>query len=65
MEALVEIEKFASIHSELGADVEHPEWPAAFCGACEGPMRQINGKWACVDESCGMCGVEQKLKRQK
>jgi hypothetical protein len=37
------------------------------CVSCENPMTEgrgkLAGKWACMDESCGMRGIEQKGKR--
>lgn len=50
----------AVIEEHLAEDGSAPS-----CSACEEPMRESKGKWACVDQACGMCGVEQKLKRQK
>lgn len=50
----------AAIKEHLEEEISAPA-----CSACEGSMRQVKGKWACVDQACGMCGVEQKLKRQK
>lgn len=29
------------------------------CGACEGQLRAVKGKWVCMDLACGMCGQEQ------
>ena len=37
--------------------VDHPIKP---CVVCDSPMREVKGKWACVDQSCGMYGKEQK-----
>jgi hypothetical protein len=33
------------------------------CVSCDSPLREVKGKLACVDRSCGMYGVEQKGKR--
>jgi hypothetical protein len=33
------------------------------CSACEAPMRNVKGKWACAAVSCGMYGKEQRIKR--
>lgn len=52
----------AAIDEHLAEDSSGPACANPDCGA---PMRESKGKWACVDEACGMCGVEQKLKRQK
>ena len=30
------------------------------CIVCDSPMREVKGKWACQDVSCGKYGVEQK-----
>jgi hypothetical protein len=30
------------------------------CIVCESPMREVKGKWACADLSCGKYGVEQR-----
>ena len=32
------------------------------CNTCESPMREVKGKWACQDVSCGKYGVEQKIR---
>ena len=34
--------------------------PPPSCIVCENPMREVKGKWACADVSCGKYGVEQK-----
>lgn len=33
------------------------------CQSCEEPLEMIKGKLVCMDQSCGMRGVEQKGKR--
>jgi hypothetical protein len=30
------------------------------CSECAGDLRNVKGKWACADVSCGKFGVEQK-----
>lgn len=37
--------------------------PDPVCVVCDSPMREVKGKWACVDQSCAKYGVEQKVKR--
>jgi hypothetical protein len=32
------------------------------CVVCDSPMRDVKGKWACQDVSCGKYGVEQKVR---
>ncbi len=32
------------------------------CSECDNPMRELKGKWACVDVSCGMYGREQRIR---
>lgn len=35
-------------------------WPSERCSECDSCMREVKGKWACVDQSCAMYGREQK-----
>ena len=32
------------------------------CIVCESPMREVKGKWACVDVGCAMYGREQRCR---
>ncbi len=36
--------------------------PARICRECEKPMKTAEGRWACVDMSCAMYGLEQRSK---
>lgn len=53
-----------SIEAMLAERASREEIPAPVCAGCESPMRESKGKWACVDQACGMCGVEQKARKR-
>ena len=45
-----------------GADAEESKG-LHVCISCEGELSAVKGKLVCMDESCGMRGIEQKGKR--
>jgi hypothetical protein len=50
----------------LDSDVDHASGDSRkdgpTCCECDALMRELKGKWACVDQSCSMYGREQKVK---
>ena len=41
-----------------------PPEPQPLCVSCLGLMREVKGKWACSDVSCGLYGREQHIRKQ-
>lgn len=45
---------------KIGADDQDEEGESRECRSCERPLKELNGKWACVDISCSRYGIEVK-----
>ena len=50
--------KFGDVISDPSNSEKHLEY--VVCKACEGKLREIKGKLACADLSCGLYGQEQR-----
>lgn len=55
----VRLEKTSGSGTTLMA-AKVPEPTEKLCVSCEGALETVKGKLVCMDESCGMRGIEQK-----
>ena len=52
------------VSAKAGASAGSSPAPrVSLCRSCESPLTEVKGKLVCMDDSCGLCGQEQKGKR--